>query len=265
MAKYMKKFLTDTKFNIFYSVVAVLLMWAVWLIAFAAVGNEYLVPEFASSAREFFTLFANGFFWKSLGWSLLRVVIAFLLSFLLAFGCACVAAVFKPFSAFMSPVVALFRTLPTMAVLLIILVWLTPRTAPIAVVVLVLFPMIYTQTSMEIESVDGGLLEMAKVYRLTPKQKLSCIYLPKLAPHTVEQTGTNLSFGLKLTVSAEVMASTYTALGGMMTEAQSYLNRPRLAALTLVTVVFGLMLEIVFRLLSTLPYRRARRAVLCLK
>ena len=254
----MKKFFTDKKFNIFYSLLAVLIMWAVWLIVCAVVGNEYLVPDFFSSAREFFTLFAKGFFWKSLGWSMLRVIIAFLLSFLLALGCACLALVFKPFSAFMRPIVAFFRTLPTMAVLLIILVWMTPRTAPVAVTFLVLFPMIYTQLTLGIEGVDGGLLQMAKVYRLTAKQKLTCIYLPQLAPQTVEQTGTNLSFGLKLTISAEVMASTYTALGGMMTEAQAYMNLPRLTALTLVSVIFGVALEIVFRLLSALPYSRAR-------
>lgn len=256
----MKKLFTDKKFNIFYSVFAVLIMWAVWLIVAATVGNEYLVPDFASSAREFFTLFAKGFFWKALGWSLLRVIIAFSISFLLALGCACLAVACKPFSAFMRPIVALFRTLPTMAVLLIILVWMTPRTAPIAVTLLVLFPMIYTQMTLGIESVDGGLLEMAKVYRLTAKQKLTCIYLPHLAPQTVEQTGVNLSFGLKLTISAEVMASTYTAIGGMMTEAQAYLNLPRLTALTLVAVIFGVVLEIVFRRLSALPYRQAGRA-----
>ena len=256
----MKRLLTDKKFNIFYSVFAVLLMWAVWLIVAVSVGNEYLVPDFPSSVREFFTLFIKGFFWKSLGWSLLRTVIAFALSFLLALGCALLALVFKPFAAFMRPIVALFRTLPTMAVLILILVWLTPRTAPIAVTSLVLFPMIYTQITLGIESVDGGLLAMAKVYRLTAKQKLTCIYLPHLAPQTVEQMGVNLSFGLKLTISAEVMASTYTALGGMMSEAQAYLNLPRVTALTLVSVLLGVGLEVAFRLLSALPYRRARGA-----
>ena len=255
-----KNLFTDKKFNIFYSALAVLIMWAVWLIAGAIVGNEYLVPDFVLSAREFFTLFSSGFFWGALGWSFLRTLISFALSFLFALGCALLAVKFRPFSAFMRPIVAFLRTLPTMAVLLIILVWLTPRTAPIAVTTLVLFPMIYTQLSLGIDGADGEVLEMAKVYRLTLRQKLTCIYLPHLAPQTVEQTGTNLSFGLKLTVSAEVMALTYTALGGMMAEAREYINLARMAALTIVAVILGVGIELAFRFLSTMPYRRARRA-----
>ncbi len=252
----MKKLLCDKKFNILYSLAAIVLMWAVWLIAGAAIKNEYLVPPFKQSATEFFLLLTKAFFWRAVGATLLRTLIAFLICFALALVCACVAAPFKPFAAFMRPIVALFRTLPTMAVLLLILVWLTPRTAPVAVAMLVLFPMIYSQLSGGIEGVGGELLQMAKVYKLTPAQKLRYIYLPHIAPAAIVQTGANLSFGIKLIVSAEVMASTYTAIGGMMSEAQAYLNLPRLAALTLVAVIIGVLLELAFAFLSRILFKK---------
>lgn len=254
----MKKLLSDKKFNIIYSFSALLLMWAVWLIVGAAVKNEFLVAPFLQSVTEFFKLFAKAFFWRSLFASLLRTVIAFLISFAFALGCACLAVAFKPFAAFMRPVVALLRTLPTMAVLLLILVWLTPRTAPVAVAFLVLFPMVYSQLTDRISAVDGDLLQMAKVYGFSVKQKLGYIYFPYVVPVALEQTGNNLSFGLKLIVSAEVMASTYTAIGGMMTEAQAYINLPRIAALTLVTVLFGIAIEFLFRMISGCMFKKTK-------
>lgn len=256
----MKKLFTDKKFNIIWSVAAILLMWAVWLIAVAIVKNGELVPPFEDSAREFFTLFAKGFFWKSLGHTLLRTLISFLISFALALGCACLAAAFKPFAAFMRPIVAVCRTLPTMAVLLLILTWLAPRTAPVAVSLLVLFPMIYSQLCAGIEGVDGELLEMAKVYKLTAKQKLKSIYIPQILPAAVENAGTNLSFGIKIVISAEVMALTRTAIGGLMQESQAYYNYPRLAALTIWAVAFGIVLEVTFRLISKAAFKWKREA-----
>lgn len=229
-------------------------MWIVWLIAAAAVKNEYLIAPVGSSVKQFFMLFAEPFFWRAIGHTLARTVVAFLISFVLALGCACLAVAFKPFAAFMRPVTALFRTLPTMAVLLLILVWLTPRTAPVAVAMLVLFPMIYTQLSEGIAGVDGELLQMAKVYQIPLHRRLTGIYLPHLAPIALEQTGAGLSFGLKLIISAEVMASTRTALGGMISEAQAYINLPRIAALTLVAVVFGIAIEFVFRIIAGLSF-----------
>lgn len=238
------------KFNFIYSLAAVILMWAVWLIAATAVKNEYLIAPVGESVKEFFALFANAFFWRALGHTFARTVVAFAISFTFALACACLAAAFKPFAAFMSPVTAFFRTLPTMAVLLLILVWLTPRTAPVAVAMLVLFPMLYAQLSEGLAGVDGGLLQMAKAYKIPVRRRITSIYLPHLAPLALTQTGANLSFGLKLIISAEVMASTRTALGGMLSEAQAYINLPRIAAVTLVAVISGIITEIVFRTVS---------------
>lgn len=245
----MKKFFTAKKLNIIASAAALLLMWLTWIIAAAIVKNEYLIPPFAQSIEQFFNLFTLPFFWEALGWTILRTVIAFIISFAVAALCAVIAARFKSFAAFMRPIVAVFRSLPTMAVLLLILVWTTPRTAPVVVAFLVLFPICYSQLSEGIAEVDSELLQMVKVYNVKKTKVLTNVYLSRLAPQLIEQTGANLSFGIKLIISAEVMASTYTALGGMMSEAAIY-SLPRLAALTLFAVLFGIVVEVVFSLIA---------------
>ena len=254
----MKKLLFGKKFNIIYSLFAVAVMWAVWVIAGAAVNNEVIIAPFAPSAREFFALFAKAFFWQSLARTLLRTLAAFALSFALALMLACLAAILPPFAVFMRPIAALLRSLPTMAVLLLIKVSFLPQTSPVVVAMLVLFPMIYSQLFEGISGVDGELLEMARVYKLTKASKLKNIYLPHVLPLVVENTGVNLSFALKLIISAEVMALTRTAIGGMMNEASGYYNFPRLAALTLVAVLFGIAVELVFRALSLMLFKWRR-------
>lgn len=253
----MKKFFTVKKLNIIASITALVLMWLTWIIVAATVKNEYLIPPFAQSMGQFFNLFTLPFFWKALGWTILRTVIALLISFAIAVICAVVAAYVKPFASFMRPIVAVFRSLPTMAVLLLILVWTTPRTAPIVVAFLVLFPMCYSQLSEGIAEVDSELLQMVKVYNVKKTKVLTKVYLSRLAPKLIEQTGANLSFGIKLIISAEVMASTYTAIGGMMSEAVIY-SLPRLAALTLFAVLFGIAVEVVFSLIAkyAFPWER---------
>lgn len=253
----MKKFFTAKKLNIIASITAFVLMWLTWIIVAATVKNEYLIPPFAQSMGQFFNLFTLPFFWKALGWTILRTVIALLISFAIAVICAVVAAYVKPFASFMRPIVAVFRSLPTMAVLLLILVWTTPRTAPIVVAFLVLFPMCYSQLSEGIAEVDSELLQMVKVYNVKKTKVLTKIYLSRLAPKLIEQSGANLSFGIKLIISAEVMASTYTAIGGMMSEAVIY-SLPRLAALTLFAVLFGIVVEVVFSLIAKYAFPWAK-------
>jgi ABC-type nitrate/sulfonate/bicarbonate transport system permease component len=112
--------------------------------------------------------------------------------------------------------------------------------------------MIYAQFLAAIASIDSGLLEMAKVYRLTKKQKLFQICLPQVAPAVFGQVGPNFSLGIKLMVSAEVLAYTNQSLGGMMQQAKLYAEMPRFAALILVCIVLGLVVEWLCSLLSRL-------------
>lgn len=254
----MKGYLARNGYNIAASALAIVAMWVAWIIAYAATGNDYLVPSFGQTAQKFFVLFASGYFWSAFGATLSRTLVAFCISFVLGALCAAAGTLLPVFAHFLRPVVAVFRTLPTMAVLLLILVWASPVSAPVIVTVLVLFPVIYSQLTSAVSGVDAGLLEMAKAYRLTFRQKLTGIYVPHVAPLALAQTGTNLSFGIKLTVSAEVMAHTYVALGGLMSESQLYYDMPQLAALTVCAVLAGLIVEFIFRTAAkyAFPWRR---------
>jgi ABC-type nitrate/sulfonate/bicarbonate transport system permease component len=69
------------------------------------------------------------------------------------------------------------------------------------------------------------------------------IYLPQISESAFMQAGPNMSLGLKIMVSAEVLASTAQSLGGSMNYARSFLEIPRLAALTLLAVISGFIFE----------------------
>lgn len=256
----MKSFFKGKKLNIIASVTAIALAWLFWSIAAITVKNEALVPPIDRALSEFFALFTTAFFWRALGRTVLRTLVAFLISFAFALVCVIPSCRFKWFTAFMRPVVAIFRSVPTMAVLLLILVWLAPAYAPVAVTFLVLFPTCYTQLKDGVESIDVELLDMAKVYKLNRKTVLGKIYLPTLAPQVISQTGANLSFAIKLVISAEVMSSTSVALGGMMSESIGiYTNYPRLAALTLFAVLFGIAVEVAFAAVAKYAFPWVRR------
>jgi NitT/TauT family transport system permease protein len=104
--------------------------------------------------------------------------------------------------------------------------------------------MMYSQLMSAISGVDGGLIEMAKVFNLSKKQQLLKIYLPQVSDSVFYQAGANMSLGLKIMVSAEVLSNTAQSIGGAMSYARSFLEIPRLAALTLLAVAVGFIFEL---------------------
>lgn len=255
----MINFIKKRKLNIICSAAAVALVLLVWVIAYYSVRNDYLVPSFTATAVSFFECVKSGGFWLSVLNTLLRTFIAFIISFAVAACLAVFSIVSKAFRAFIKPFTICLRTLPTLAVILILLIWTNPLVAPVIVTVLVLFPMIYSQIIAAADSIDGGLIEMASVYGVSVRDRIFKIYLPVTAPNILSQAGANISFGLKIMISAEVLANTYNSLGGMMQTARLYAEMPRLAALTVIAVIVGLAVDIAFSQLERITFKWSKR------
>ena len=242
----MKAFFTERKLNIIFSVAAVLIMWLVWIIAYYSVKNDYVVPSFSDTMVSLGGCLGSGEFWTAFALTFLRTLEAFALSFLLAALLAAASALSKTAAAFIKPFMIFLRTVPTLAIILILLIWTSAKVAPVIVTFLVLFPMIYSQMVAATENVDGGLIQMAKLYGVSKKERLFKIYLPQISPDIFSQTGANVSLGIKVMISAEVLSNTYKSLGGMMQSARSFLEVSRLAALKLIAVLLGLVVDIAF-------------------
>lgn len=247
----MKKF-DLKKLNIICTAVSIILMVSVWIIAYYSVGNDYLVPSFSDTVKSLFEMFSENSFWVGLLNTLWRTLASFLFSFLLAALCAILSAISKTISFLLRPLAIFLRVLPTLAVVLLILVWTNPTIAPMIVTFLVLFPMMYAQMLAAISDVDEDLIKMLKVYKVGKKDRVFKVYLPLVSPNIISQSGANISLAIKVMISAEVLASTYRSLGGLMQNARLYLEMPRLAALTLAAVVLGVVFEVLFVLIKKL-------------
>ncbi len=243
--------------NLWQTAASICFLLVVWGIAYLWVGNDLLLPPLGEGLREMGALLKNGEFWASFFGSFFRAIWAFLLSLLFAMVFAVIAYLLPSFERIFAPIASVFRSLPVLAVLLILLSFLTARQAPVAVAFLSLFPMLYTGILAALSGIDKQLIETARVYGATPLKRVFKIYLPLSAPYILREAGSALSFSLKLVISAEVLASTAKSLGGMMQEARIF-NLPQLFALVTVTFLTGFILEIITSILTNMAEKRIR-------
>ncbi len=218
---------------------------AVYFLAQAIVGNPLIFPPFSDCVDAFFNLLGDGAFYKALLQTLLRVLSAFGISFIPALFLAIVSYLYPTLGRFFAPVVSVLRSLPTLAVLLIILFWTSAGVAPVVVAFLTLFPALYSGILASLKQTDRGLVEMSKTYGVPLKKRVFNLYLPSSAPYILRESASALSLALKLVASAEVLAGTAFSLGRMMQDAKIYYETqtPLLFALVGVTFIVGLILE----------------------
>lgn len=242
--------------NLVWLIFAFVFLFLAWIVAYSVTDNGYLIPSPSDTFSAAGELLGQKSFWRAFFFTLSRTLKAFALSFLLALALSIVAYLVPVFGKFMSPIVSIVRSVPTMAILLLLLVWTTPKAAPVIVAFLALFPMLYAGMTAALAAVPTELIEMSRVYRVSLSRRIFRLYLPSAAPFVLKEASAALSFSLKLTVSAEVLANTGRSLGGLLQESRIFLEMPKMFALTLAVAATGFLLEEFGRLIARAVERR---------
>lgn len=246
------------KKNLIFSALSIAFLWAVWIIAYHVVRNDYLLPSFTETFRAMGGLFSEPSFWLAFANTFLRTLISFCVSFVLGALLAAGSCLFGWMRAFLSPIVSVLRTVPTMAIILILLLWSNAFVAPMIVTLLVIFPAFYSAMLAEVDEIRAKYGTVAASFGVPKGRQIFSMYIPLCAPNILAQAGGILSMGLKITVSGEVLSQTLHSLGGMMQTARLYLEMPALLALTILVVLLGFLLEGLFLLLRKLLVRWRR-------
>ena len=231
----------------FLTIGAIFLLWEA---ASIIIGSEYILPTVEQTFKSFLELFGKKEFYIALEFTLLRSLIAFLISFVIGFLFAFLRSRLPILSKIVEPLMAILRSLPTIAVILLLLFWTNSKIAPIVVTTLVVLPTSYTHLTTAFESVEIGSIEAAKVDGANGKQIFAFIEFPQIAPHFYKSIGSGISLNFKLMVAAEVLAQTAKSIGQMLNSSKVYFEIAEMTALVVVSVAIGVIIEFIFNKIS---------------
>lgn len=238
--------------NIVYPLLALALVLGVWAIAARMKNNPLVLPMPDVVLQCFFTLCEETGFWTSVGMSIARTLLCFAMAFVLALALASIGGLLKPVHRVLSPIVAFLRSAPTVAVILILYAFTSSNIMAIAVGFLIAFPIMYSAFYSAISTVDGELIEMARVYKISPLNRVIGIYLPSIAECLFDTSRSTISLTLKVVVAAEILVGISNSIGGKIAVANASSEIAYLLGWTLIAIVFSFVLEGVVALLKKL-------------
>ena len=242
--------------NILAPIVGLAVFIGIWYACSEAIGIEIILPSPTDTAIGFFSLLGQGGFYLALAHTLGRALLAFLIAFLLASGFAAISELCPFFRKAFAPISVILRVLPTISVILLVLIWFKSAAAPYVITFLVLFPMLYKTVLDAADRVDKGLLEMTRAYRFTRSKVLFSFYLPQMIPSILTGASITLSFAVKLTIAAEVLAYTGDSMGRFMQRTSAYMETSMLLAWTIAAIFLGFLLEGMVLLVRKIIMRR---------
>lgn len=203
----------------------VFLIW--WLYSFILVkqGNSaMLFPDPMMVLSRFFSNFTVGSVWLAVGYTLMRLFVGFLVSFLLAALLGVLSALFKPFRYILKPFVLIMKTIPTAAVVFIILIMVGSNWTPCYLVFLVVFPIVYESFLSGIDAVGDDVRDALRLdSSLAHPRAVFGVLIPMASPYILLSIVTSLGLGMKVSIMAEIVAggSSLAGLGRLIYVANS--------------------------------------------
>lgn len=185
-------------------------------------------------------------FWKSVAYSIYRVMAGLILSILLGVGIGIISSMNDYVYDLINPLMTAIKSTPVLSFIIIALIWFSSSNVPIFICFLMCFPVIWLNVVTGIRNVDEKLLEMAKVYRVRKSTVLRKIYLPSIMPYFSAASITCLGLGWKVSVAAEVLSHPKNAIGSHLYSAKVYLDSSDLFAWTVVVILLSLLFESIF-------------------
>lgn len=188
-------------------------------------------------------LVMEGEFWRHIGSSLFRIMAGYLCALLIGFVLGAITARSKPLDALLSPAARIIRATPVASFIILLFVFLSKERIPAITSFLMVLPVVWSNVYEGINSTDTKLLEMAKVFRLSPAKTLRKIYLPSVFPFLLAAAKTGMGLAWKAGIAAEVMVSPASGIGAELYNAKIYLESADLFAWTAVIVIISMILE----------------------
>lgn len=233
--------------NKYWGLLSLLLMLSLWKLLSLRPDLARVLPppETVLASLGRYALRAD--FWAQVAGTLGRTLLGFVCAAALGLPLGLAAGLSEGFRAFLSPILVAARSLPVIALALLILIWVPSPAVPLCIGVLTMFPLLCTGLMEGVRGTDPALVEMARFYKVPRLRRLQALYLPASAPALGSSCVSALGIGWRAVMVGEVLAQPLRGLGTRMQVAQSYLEVESLMALALAAVILSYVFELLLR------------------
>ena len=233
--------LTVTKF------LGVTLFWfAVWALVSFRINSKLLFPDPLSVLDALCDLAITSEFWVTTAYSLIRVVSGILISIFLGSFLAIITERSSIMRAILSPALGVIKSTPVASFIILALLWIDRNTLPLYITALIVVPIVWSNVSEGIRSVDKELVEVTRIYKFSLFKRVFNLYIPSVAPFFIAACRSSLGMAWKAGISAEVLSTPKYAIGTELYISKTYLETPTLFAWSAVIIILSIIIEKLF-------------------
>lgn len=235
--------------NNMYTVLSITVLIVLWKLAALGIGKEIILPSPEAVFIKIIDIIKQEYFIKIVSNTLFRTFISFILSILTALVLGILSGVFEPVFYLVKPIIDIIRSTPTMAIIILALMWLGGEKAPILIGFIVIFPILYSNVVQGIINVDSKLIEMAECYEISKNRVIREIYIPSINNYVKAGLNSALGLNFKVMIAAEVIGQPEYSMGTSLQMEKINLDMPGVFAWSIILIILAVIFDSIINVL----------------
>jgi len=208
--------------RILYALSGFAIVFIVWMIIhYLRIYNPIIFPSPFKIVEGFFGSLMDSFFLKNLGSTLMRVIIAFVISTVVGISVGLIAGYYKAFHLTTEQLIDFIRSIPSVAMFPLFILLLGMNDASrIAAAVLLASTIILISTREGVMHSCKLRNELSKVYKLGTRKMVLKVILPEASPYIFTGLKVSISFCVIVIIATEMLVGSDMGLGQLLVNSQ---------------------------------------------
>lgn len=235
----MKKYLFQSRWLL----ISPLLFMLIWEIISRIIGNDLIFPGLLSIFKTFIDIIKEKNFILIVFHTLKRTGISIGISLIIGILSGILSYKYKFFYALFFPFFSFLKAIPTIAVIILVLIWSNVEIVPIITGIMIILPLIYENILGGIDSIDRDLLKMAEIYKISKIDVFKGIYVPGVYYFSSSGVPALIALTLKVVIAGEVLSQGSLSIGGEIFMGKIYLETSSIFAWITIVILINFILD----------------------
>lgn len=238
-----------------YTLISCLFFIGLWQVIAIITNNDIYIPKLQQVSEALKDIYMEQNFWKAIFSSFYRTIISYVLALAFSMILGILGAVYPFFRYLMQPLNSFAKTVPTMVLVVLLLVWFDKDITPFAVGFAIIFPVLYEGVRNSLMQIDKKLIDMTKIYEVSLIDKIKKIYVPVMKFYFMSIFVSTFSLTFKVVITGEVYGQPKFGIGSQIQLEKVNFNVSGIFAWIVIIVFISIVLEVINKLLNKKIYR----------
>lgn len=201
------------KKSIIYNILGILFIFILWLILSNVYNNSLVLPKIKEVFEAFGKLVVTSRFYSLLYKMVIRILLTVIISLFISMLLAIASFKSKRVYYFLNPLITILKTIPIIAIIIMLLMSIGFDLAPYVATSFVIIPIIYEMIYSSLTQIDSTVTDDIRTLTNNNFNVIIKFYIPLIIPSIITSIVQSFGLGLKVMLMAEYISPRTNTFG----------------------------------------------------